>query len=157
VGAGSTSKAISDKFAEKKDIFRNVTTFGGLPASCAAGLANIDIIEREKLVERAAAMGDYVAEKMKPLAVHPLVGDIRGLGLMWGIELVKDKQTKEKLTYPETNLVAATLRREGLITRVDDGIIRFMPPLIITEAEIDESFAIIDKVIHQMQDELLKK
>ena len=157
LGACITSKEIGDKFDEKKDIFRNVTTFGGLPASCAAGLANLDIMEKEKLVERTAAIGDYVSEKIKPLADYPVVGDIRGLGLMWGIELVKDKKTKEKLALPEALMVAAALRQEGLITRVDDGIIRFMPPLVITEAEIDESFSIIDKVIKQMQDKLLTK
>jgi taurine-pyruvate aminotransferase len=157
LGACITAKEIGDKFIEKGDMFRNVTTFGGLPACCAAGLANIDIIEKEKLVERTAVIGDYVSEKIKPLADYPVVGDIRGLGLMWGIELVKDRKTKEKLTRMEIFKVTAALRQEGLITRVDDGIIRFMPPLIISEAEIDESFAIIEKVIGQMQDGLLAK
>jgi adenosylmethionine-8-amino-7-oxononanoate aminotransferase len=156
LGAVIASKEISDKFEESQDVLRNVTTFGGLPGSCAAGVANLEIFEKENLVERAASLGPYVSDKLQPLNEHPMVGDIRGIGLMWGIELVKDKKTKEPID-PITDVasIVSKLRELGLITRVDNGTIRFVPPLVITKDEIDESIAILDKGIGQLEDELL--
>ena len=91
----------------------------------------------------------------KPLHAHPMVGDIRGVGLMWGVELVKDRKTKEKLTRREGVDLVLKLRNAGLITRAEDATIRIVPPLVITKDEIDESIAIIDKVIGQLEEELL--
>ena len=155
LGGAIASKEISDKFKESKDVLRSVTTFGGLPASCAAALVNLDIIEKENLVEKCASMGDYVAEQLQPFNEHPMVGDIRGLGLFWGIEIVRDKQSKKKLSYPEAENLKEKLRQAGLITRVDDGIIRFMPPLIITKEEVDECIAIMNRAIGQLEKEML--
>jgi adenosylmethionine-8-amino-7-oxononanoate aminotransferase len=154
LGACITSSKIGDTFREKGDIFRNVVTFGGLPACCAAGLANIDIIEKEKLVERAASMGDYVSDKLQQLWEHQIVGDIRGIGLFWGVEIVRDKKTKEPLDFSQAERLQEILREGGLITRVDDGVIRFMPPLIITKEEIDECMKIIDNAIGKFEKEI---
>ena len=155
LGGAIASKEISDVFEKSQDILRSVTTFGGLPSSCAAALANIDIIEKEELVEKCASMGEYVAEQIQPLYKHPMVGDIRGLGLYWGIELVKDKESKERLSGVELANLNAKLRQAGLITRIDNGIIRFIPPLIISKDDVDESLAIIDKAIGQLEAEVL--
>lgn len=144
---------VHSKFDEGRGFFFHIITFGGLPASCAAALANIEIIEREKLVERAATMGEYVSKRLQTLYEHSIVGDIRGIGLMWGVELVKDKKSKERLTPTEGRNLAAKLREAGLITRAEDGTIRFFPPLIITQDEIDESIAIMDKVIGELEKE----
>ena len=156
LGAAIASKEISDKFEESQDVLRNVTTFGGLPGSCAAGVANLEIFEKENLVERAASLGPYVSDKLQPLSEHPMVGDIRGIVLMWGIELVKDKKTTEPI-HPISDVasIVSKLRELGLITRADNGTIRFVPPLVITKDEIDESIAIFDKGIGQLEDELL--
>jgi adenosylmethionine-8-amino-7-oxononanoate aminotransferase len=150
-----TKSEIGKKFEESNDVFRQVTTFGGLPACCAAALANIEIIEKERLVERAATMGEYVSNQIRTLGEHPMVGDIRGIGLMWGVELVKDRKTKQRLTRDEGTRLATKLREAGLITRAEDGTIRFFPPLIITRDEVNESIGIMDRVISQMEKELL--
>ena len=155
LGACTTTSEINKKFEESKTgAFRQVATFGGLPACCAAALANIEIIENEKLVERAASMGEYFSKKVQTLCEHPMVGDIRGLGLLWDIELVKDRKTKERLTREESVNLTMKLREAGLITRADEGNIRFIPPLVITRDEIDESIAIMDKVIGKLEKEL---
>ena len=150
----STSE-ISKPFEESDALFPQFATFGGLPACCAAALANIEIIEREKLAERATSMGEYFSEKAQTLYEHPMVGDIRGIGLMRAIELVKDKKTKEELTPNECNLLGTKLREAGLLTRLDGGRIRFAPPLIITKDDVDGSIVIMDKVIGQLEKELL--
>ncbi|MGR3295095.1 MAG: aminotransferase family protein [Candidatus Bathyanammoxibius sp.] len=158
LGACTTTSEISQKFEESDArAFRQVATFGGLPACCAAAQANIEIIENEKLVERAISMGEYFSKKAQTLCEHPMVGDIRGLGLLYNIELVKDRKTKERLTREESASLTKKLREAGLITRADEGNIRFMPPLVITRDEIDESIAIMDKVIGEMEKELLPR
>ena len=153
LGGAIVSKEISEKFEESKELLRSVTTFGGLPASCAAALANIAIIEQENLVKNAASMGEYIAEQVQSLKEHPMVGDIRGLGLLWFIELVKDRQSKERLSGEESGSLVAKLRQAGLITRGDGGLICFVPPLVITKEEIDESLAIIDRAIGELEEE----
>lgn len=154
LGACVTKAELSKKFEDEKKAFRHIITYGGMPAPCAAALVNIDILEREKLPERAATMGEYFSRKVEKLWEHPIVGDIRGMGLMWGIELVKDKKTKEKFSSEDDKKVRKKLREGGLLTSCSDGVIRFLPPLCITESEIDESIAIIDKVIGELGKEL---
>lgn len=155
VGACITSSEINKKFDESNASFIHIVTFGGMPACCAAALTNIEILEREKLVERAVAMGEYFSKQVQILNEHPMVGDIRGTGLLWAIELVKDKKSKEK-PAPDVNGVAVKRFYEaGLVTRVDGECIRFIPPLIITQEEIDESIAIFDEVIGGLEKEFL--
>ncbi|MDB9844114.1 aspartate aminotransferase family protein [Porticoccaceae bacterium] len=155
LGACITSSKISEKFEEKQDVFRNVTTFGGLPGCCAASLANLDIIEDEGLVQNAQDMGLYISERLELLREHPMVGDVRGIGLFWCIEIVKDKKSKEKLTLLEAGNLKAKLKEGGLLTRVDEGIIRFMPPLVISKEEVDEGLSIIDKAISHFEKEMM--
>lgn len=150
----STSE-ISKKFEESGASFQQFVTFGGLPACCAAALTNIEIIEREKLVERAASMGEYFSKKAQTLYEHPTVGDIRGIGLTWCIELVKDKKTKERLSGNEGANLAMKFREAGFLVGARGGIIRFCPPLVITRDEIDEFIAITDRVIGELEKELL--
>lgn len=156
LGACISKSEVSEKFEGKKDreAFRHTITYGGMPACCAASLVNIEIMEREKLPERAATMGEYFAKQIQTLYEHPIVGDIRGTGLMWAIELVKDKKSKEKLTPEEDTKIREKLREGGLITSCMGGAIRFLPPLIITQGEIDESITIMDKVISEFGKEL---
>ena len=155
LGACIASSEISKKFDESNAPFIHVITFAGTPACCAAALANIEILEREKLVENAATMGEYFSKQVQTLYEHPMVGDIRGTGLLWAIELVKDKKSKEKPSSKVNTAAIKKLYEAGLITRVDTECIRFIPPLIITEEEIDESIAIIDKVIGELEKEFL--
>ena len=154
LGACITKGELSDKFQGEQQAFRHIITYGGMSASCAASLVNIEIFEKEKLVERAAAMGEYFAKKAEALYEHPTVGDIRGTGLMWCIELVKDKKTKEQISPDDDKKVLGKLGEGGLLTSCRGGVIFFLPPLIITESEIDESIAIIDKAISELEKEL---
>ena len=155
LGAVIASKEISDTYAKSRDVLRNVATFGGMPGSCAAGLANLKIMEEEDLVAKSASMGEYISGELEGLKDHPMVGDIRGLGMFWGIELVKDKETKEPI-HPlrDVGKLTKMLAELGLVTRCDNGTIRFMPPLIMTREEVDESIGIIDRAIGQLEAEL---
>ena len=155
LGAVITSKEISDTYAKGRDVLRTVTTFGGMPGSCAAGVANMKIMEEEDLVAKSAAMGEYVSGQLEGLKDHPMVGDVRGLGLFWAIEIVKDKKTKEPLSLKDVRNLTKMLKDLGLITRCENGAIRFMPPLVITQSEIDEAIGIIDQAIGQLEAELL--
>jgi len=124
----------------------HLSTFGGNPVSCAAALANIEFMEQENLPARATETGNYAMSKLRELQKqNPIIGDVRGLGLMIGVELVKD----EKLTpaTSEADAIRDALLRKGVLVGVGGvygNVIRFQPPLIITKQQIDraiEAFA----------------
>jgi len=152
-----TAKGIADGFPlsafttrpEIADAYKpgdHLSTFGGNPVSCAASLANIHFIEQEGLAQRAAETGNYAMAKLGALKKNnPLIGEVRGLGLMIGVELVKD----QKLTpaTAEAEGIRDGLLRRGVLVGVGGvygNVIRFQPPLTITRAQIDraiETFA----------------
>ena len=119
----------------------HLSTFGGNPVSCAAALANIEFMEKENLPARATETGNYAMAKLRDLQKHnPLIGEVRGLGLMIGVELVKD----EKLTpaTSEAEAIRDGLLRQGVLVGVGGvygNVIRFQPPLIITRPQIDRA------------------
>jgi 4-aminobutyrate aminotransferase/(S)-3-amino-2-methylpropionate transaminase len=119
----------------------HLSTFGGDPISCAAALANVHFMEKENLPARATETGNYAMTKLRALQKHsPLIGDVRGLGLMIGVELVKD----EKLTpaTAEAEAIRDALLRNGVLVGVGGvygNVIRFQPPLIITRKQIDQA------------------
>lgn len=124
--------------------FRHVNTFGGNPVSCAVALKNIEILEREQLVERAAALGDGLRRRLEPLKEHPLVGDIRSFGLIAGIELVEDKQSKAPAAPDKLAYVISECKKRGLLIGKNgdtvpgfNNILTLSPPLITTEEELD--------------------
>jgi len=124
--------------------FRHISTYGGTPVCTAVGLRNIEIIERENLADRAAEMGDYLMEKLQPLLAHPNVGDVRGKGLLLGVELVTDKESQTPL---DSNIVISVVKRcmeqkvmIGRNTNTVPGfnnVLMMCPPLIVTREEID--------------------
>ncbi len=123
----------------------HLSTFGGNPVCCAAALANIGYIERENLCGRAAEMGDYAMSLLRELQKqHALIGDVRGLGLMIGLELVRD----EALTpaAAEAEAVRDACLRRGLLIGVGGyrgNVIRFQPPLVISRSQIDQAVGIL--------------
>ena len=141
-----TTAEIADVFRRPGHEFRHGFTYSGHPVSAAAALAVLDIFERENLVERAAEMGAYLGEKLDELYRHPIVGDIRGLGLLRAVELVADQETRQPLG-PEMK-VGAFVRdycyRNGMILRNNDDILVLAPPLVVTEEIIDEIVANIE-------------
>src|SRR5881227_2603219 len=119
----------------------HLSTFGGNPVSCAAALANIEFMEKENLPARATETGNYVMAKLRELQKdNPLIGEVRGLGLMIGVELVRD----EKLTpaSSEAEAIRDALLRQGVLVGVGGvygNVVRFQPPLIITRQQIDQA------------------
>ena len=133
----------------------HLLTYGGHPVAAAAALANLDIMEREDLPGNAARMGTILLEGLNALrGKHPTVGDVRGLGLIAGVEVVRDRGTKEKFTSggPELTTLANAVRERGLLTRADT-IINICPPLCITEAEVHQLVEAVDLAIGDMERE----
>ncbi len=133
-------------------------TYNNHPVGCAAGLANLKFIEENNLVEKAAKMGAYLADRLKGLLDHKSVGDVRGLGLMAAVEFVKDKQTKEQigeLPMDSTHRIEELTWERGVFTRAGLENIELSPPLTITEGEIDKIVDALDSSIAQMEKEML--
>jgi adenosylmethionine-8-amino-7-oxononanoate aminotransferase len=141
-------KVVEPFASDKGKKLAHLLTFGGQAVACTAALANIAIIQGEKLVENAAAMGTYLLEQLRSLQHHPTVGDIRGIGLLVAVELVKDRDSKEKFAMDgeEVKTLGTLLIDRGLLTRVTH-IILLSPPLCITPAEVDRMVEIIDRSI----------
>ncbi|MBK9714041.1 MAG: aminotransferase class III-fold pyridoxal phosphate-dependent enzyme [Kouleothrix sp.] len=156
LGAVMVRKEIADTFVgEEADKFMHGITFGGHPASCAAALANLAIIEREGLCQRSRDMGDYLMRELRAaVGEHPNVGDIRGKGMFIALELVHDQASMRALEEP--NLMAwlsDQFKRRGLICRADDRldpVIQLAPPLSIPQEDADQVVAIVADVIHAL-------
>ena len=143
-------EAIEDRF------FAGGLTYSGHPLACAAAVASIEAFREEGIVENSAAMGDVLAEELPGLAErHPSIGDVRGRGLFWGVELVRNRETREPLVpfnatgdaaAPIFRLTKAALER-GLYLFVHWNVIVICPPLTITREELDEGLAILDDVL----------
>lgn len=124
------------------------STWGGNPICCAASHAILDIFEEEKLVDNALNMGNYMMNRFKSIQEKtPYLGNVRGKGLVMGLDIVKDKKTKER--NPElTKKIITNCCKSGLIIgAVSGNVLRVAPPLVITKDEADESIDIFEKVI----------
>ncbi len=129
----------------------HASTFGGNPVSCAAALATIKLL-REKLVKNAADVGAYLMDGAKALADrHPLIGDVRGKGLMIGIELVRDRQTKERAVEERNAVVQAAFRRGLLILGAGRNALRLSPPLVLTREQADIALKILDESLGEVE------
>lgn len=131
------------KGTEQYDHFRHVNTFGGNPAACALAIKNLAIMEREGLVERSAELGEWLRAELSELNDHPNVGDIRGKGLLFGIELVADKQTKQPIEDEKINGIIAKCKENGLILGKNgdtvagyNNILMIAPPLSSTDDDM---------------------
>ena len=158
IGAAVASKKIADAFMGDADsAFRHLFTFGGNPASCAAAMANLDIMENEGMVENSAEMGTYMYEQLQTLYEHPIVGDVRGgKGLLCAVELVKDRDTKESFPKEaELDKKALKLMNEHRLLGRAGNIISFAPPLSITKDEVDWVVKQVDEIITDLEKQLL--
>ena len=149
-GAIATTKVAKLVESSEEHGLINSPTWGGNPNSCAGALANIAIIEREKLVENSDMQGNYILEGLKDrFSNYPIVGDIRGIGLLLGVEMVVDKKTKT-LFPPEVKFPSrafAKLESEGMLARDFESTILLTPPLCITKSDADEIINIMDRVV----------
>lgn len=122
-------------------------TYGGNPVSCAASLATIDLIEKEYL-KNAAEVGAYAIEALEEIkARHPSIGDVRGKGLMIGVEFVKDRETKEPASDLTEDVVSKGFERGLLMLSCGKSVIRVAPPLCITKSEMDEGLKIFEEAL----------
>jgi len=158
----AVSNEICELFQEKEAEFQHLYTFAAHPIACAVGNEVMRIVEEENMVERAEQMGHYLQESLLQLKDHPMVGDIRGKGMLWAIEFVKDKETKEP--FPKEKNVKMDLIMQCMMKGVffypgyyenengrGDHII-IAPPFIITEEQIDECMGILREAMEESQD-----
>ena len=157
MGGTIVRKAIADSFVgSQKAAFRHVITFGGHPVAAAASLKNLEIMERENLPDNSAKMGRYLLDGLEELkGKHAIIGDVRGLGLFCGLEVVKDRKTKEYFA-PEAELASRLTQAfsdQGILLRGGD-MMNIMPPLCVTSGEIDEILGALDKGFDQVSRDL---
>src|SRR3954451_14697555 len=154
LGAMVISEKLRDWVRDKP--FSGGLTYSGHPLACASGVASIEAYREEGIVENAAAHGRYLADALRALQDrHPSIGDVRGLGLFWGLELVRNRETREPLvpfnaageaSAPMARLAKAALDA-GLSLFVHWNVIMIAPPLNTTREELDEGLAILDEVL----------
>jgi len=128
----------------------HASTFGGNPVACAAALTTIRLL-RAQYVQNAAAVGEHLMNGLRALAAkHALIGDVRGRGLMIGVELVRDRKTKERATDERNAIVQAMFRRGVLILGAGRNAIRFAPPLVLSKAQADDILRIFDEALAEV-------
>lgn len=148
LSATLASKEIFEEFlvdlSDKLGYFRDISTYGGCTAGFVAALENIRIIEEEKLVENSAKMGEYLLGQLKELESLPIVGEVRGRGLLVGIEIVTDKKNKEPANEELVARIVAEVKKQGvLVGRMNrsipalNNVVTIAPPLIVSKDDID--------------------
>lgn len=154
LGAMTVSERISDWLRTNK--FWGGMTYAGHPLACASGVASLQVMEEEGVVENARLQGQQLQSRLAALAErHPSIGNIRGRGLFYGVELVRDRDTREPLVpfnakgpaaAPMTQILKAAMQR-GLYLTANFNVLRLTPPLIITTDEIELASAVLDDVL----------
>ncbi|MBW9122065.1 aspartate aminotransferase family protein [Microbacterium trichothecenolyticum] len=150
---------MSDRIASHFDTvsFPGGLTYSGHPLACAAGVATFEVFERDGILERVRDLGSRVVEpRLRDIAArHPSVGDVRGMGLFWALELVKDRETREQLVPFNASgtdaapiaAVAAACKREGVWPFTHFNRVHVAPPLVITEDELVRGLDVIDRAL----------
>jgi adenosylmethionine-8-amino-7-oxononanoate aminotransferase len=154
LGAMIVSDRIAEPFQHDDNSFIHGFTWSGHPVSCAVALASIKIIEDEKVLENVLGNQDYFRDRLLELKDLPIVGDVRGTGYFWGVELVKNQRTKETWEGRDAErllrgYVSPEMFRRGLICRSDDRgdpVVQLAPPLISTRDDIDLMVGILREV-----------
>ena len=149
VGATVTTAELADSFQGL-----TISTFGGNPVTSVAARVTIEVIEEEKLLENCDVVGRYFRGKLEELQQkHPLIGDVRGMGLMQGLELVKDRQTKEPAAEATVQLMERA-RENGLLIGkggLYGNVIRMSPMLNISKADVNEAVGMLDKSLGEVR------
>ncbi|MDE2995625.1 MAG: aminotransferase class III-fold pyridoxal phosphate-dependent enzyme, partial [Bacteroidota bacterium] len=149
LGAVVTTRAIADAFNNGMEYFN---TFGGNPASCAVGLAVLDEIEDRNLQAHAAEVGVRMLAGLKELSGrHPIVGDVRGVGLFVGVELVRDRDTLAPAA-DEASYVANRMRDHGILISTDGplhNVLKIKPPMVFDQDDADRLVAMLDAILSE--------
>ncbi len=157
IGAVIARDAVMEPFLEGKRYYSHGITFGGHPVQAAIALKNIEIMRRERIVENVAENERRVRETLSQLLDIPIVGDLRGAGYFFALELVKDKETRETFSAEECEtlrgLVSRAVMSRGLIARFDDRgdpVVNVSPPLVAGPAEYDEIAALLREALSEV-------
>ena len=154
LGAMTISEKIADWVRDK--YFAGGLTYSGHPLACAAGVASIEAFREEGIVENSAEMGEVLGDGLAALAdKHESIGEVRGLGLFYGVELVKDRETREPLVpfnasgeaFAPMARIAKAASERGLYLMTHWNVIIVAPPLTITREELDEGLSILDEAL----------
>jgi adenosylmethionine-8-amino-7-oxononanoate aminotransferase len=162
VGAVIASDRLAEPFVDTGEIFMHGMTYGGHPVGCAVGSANISILEEEDLPGRVRQHENAFLQELQTLSDLPIVGDVRGAGYFYGVELVKDKATKSRFSREECNrlmrdFLSHRLFELGLICRTEDKaepVIQLSPPLVAGPEEFREIARIMRQALSEAQDEM---
>ena len=157
IGAVIATDRVMEPFTEARSMYTHGITFGGHPVQAAIALKNIEIMKRERIVEHVADTQDQFRATLAQLLELPIVGDLRGTGFFYALELVKDKDTRETFNDQECEtllrqFLSPTLFERGLICRADDRgdpVVQISPPLIATQSEFDEMTGILGDVLSE--------
>jgi len=155
IGAVIATDRVMDPFLDSTSMFSHGITFGGHPVMCAIALKNIEIMKRERIVEHVRENEDAFRATLSQLLDLPIVGDLRGTGFFWALELVKDKDSRTTFTDEECErllrgFLSNALYDAGLICRADDrgdSVLQISPPLVATQKEFDEIAGILGDVL----------
>ncbi len=157
IGAVIARDAVMEPFLSGTSSFAHGITFGGHPVMAAIALKNLEIMKRERIVENVAENQDLLKSTLSQLLDLPIVGDVRGVGYFWALELVKDKDTRESFSDAESEdllrgFLSGEMFKRGLICRADDRgdpVIQISLPLIAGQAEFDELVGILGDVLQE--------
>jgi adenosylmethionine-8-amino-7-oxononanoate aminotransferase len=163
MGAMIASDKLAEPFLDGPASFTHGFTFGGHPIACAVSMANLDVFERERLLDHVREHEPRMRGMLDSLRDIPIVGDVRGAGFFHSIELVKDQDTKESFNDEESEellrgFLSGELYRRGLICRADDRgdpVIQFSPPLIADTEQFEEIDAILREVLSEAWDRVV--
>jgi adenosylmethionine-8-amino-7-oxononanoate aminotransferase len=155
IGAVIAADHVFDPFLDEAAMYTHGITFGGHPVMAAIALKNIEIMKRERLVENVRDNGDAFRERLETLLDLPIVGDVRGTGYFYALELVKDRETRATFDDDECEtllrgFLSPRLFESGLICRADDRgdpVVQISPPLVAGPAELDEIVGILGDVL----------
>jgi adenosylmethionine-8-amino-7-oxononanoate aminotransferase len=157
IGAVLTTDRVMEPFLEDKAMFTHGITFGGHPVMAAIALKNIEIMQRERIVEGVRETEEMIRSTLAQLLALPIVGDLRGAGCFYAFELVKNKDTRESFSDEESEellrgFLSPELFERGLICRADDRgdpVIQISPPLVAGKAEFEEMVGILGDVLQE--------
>ncbi len=157
IGAVIAADHVIEPFMSESAMYAHGITFGGHPVQCAIALKNIEIMKRERIVEHVHDTQDAFRETLAQLLDLPIVGDLRGTGFFYALELVKDKETRAGFSHDECatllrDFLSPALFERGLICRADDRgdpVVQISPPLIATQREFDEIAGTLGEVLSE--------
>jgi putrescine aminotransferase len=144
----------TDEVMEPIEQFFHLHTYGNHPVACAAGLKNLEIMQKENLIQNSEKMGKYFLESLKNLEKHPIVGEARGTGLWLAIDFTSDKKVRTPFPLNRVNNIVAHAKQLGVLFKTMGFALEFAPPLIITKEDIHEAVEVLDQCIAEEEKDM---